>query len=274
MIRRAVRRLRVTALALLCALTVASCAPLFPGEAEGPFDGDWLLVQAGWGEAQFTVEGAGITLVSDGESVSGFSGCRQYAYAMSGDAEDFRIGDAVEPGSIADPYEDMLPCNGSLKRIESRFLSVLLAAERAEVLGDELLLTAGNSYLFFKAFPPFPAAKLMGKQWVLNGYGDTWQDRWTTDVVGEPSLRFVGRDRFVGTLGCGGIVGTYRVLGTEVFVTSLHRFGAEGCLSAFSEQDQLLAQFLDGFRVVVVGEEHLMLAHRRLQLMYRAAPDE
>ncbi|MFC0678566.1 hypothetical protein ACFFGH_12020 [Lysobacter korlensis] len=264
----------MTALALVCALTLAACAPLFPGEAEGPFDGDWLLVQAGWGEAQFTVAGAGITLVSDGESASGFSGCRQYAYAMTGEAEDFGFGDPLEPGPTADPYEDMLPCNGSLERIESRYLSVLLAAERAEVRGDELLLTAGNSYLFFKAFPPFPGPQLMGKQWVLNGYGDTWQDRWTTDVIGSPTLRFLSRDRFVGTLGCGGIAGTYRILGTEVFVTSLHRYGADGCLSAFSEQDQLLAQFLDGFRVIVVGDEHLVLAHRRLQLMYRALPAE
>ena len=274
MARRAMRWVRATALALVCALTVAACAPLFPAQAEGPFNGDWLLVQAGWGDARFTVEGAGITLVSDGRSASGFSGCHDYAYRLSGDAEDFRFGEALErqPSGGAYPFDDLVPCNGSLKRIESRYLTVLLAAERVEVRDGELLLTAGNSYLFFRAFPPFPGPQLLRTEWVLNGYGDTWQDRWTTDVIGTPTLRFVSRDRFVGTLGCGRIVGTYRVVRTEVFVTALHRYGAEGCLSAFAEQDQLLGQFLDGFRIVVIGEEHLVLMHRRMQLMYQAAP--
>src|SRR3712207_9546942 len=69
---------------------------------------------------------------------------------------------------------------------------------------------------------------------------------WTVDVVGSPTLRFVGTDRFIGTLGCGSIVGTYRVVRTEVFVVSVQRFGAEECLTAASDQDRLLAQFLDG----------------------------
>ena len=106
---------------------------------------------------------------------------------------------------------------------------------------------------------------------MLEGYGDTWRDTWSVDVIGSPTLRFVGRDRFLGSLGCGSIVGTYRVVRTEVFVVSLQRFGAEGCLSAFSEQDQLLAQFLDGFRAVVAGD-YLILTHETLQFVYSSVP--
>jgi hypothetical protein len=270
MVPQAVRRLRAAALAFLCALTLASCAPFFPAEADGPFPGDWRLVQSGWGEARFSIEGAGITLVSDGESVRGFAGCRQYAYRLSGETDEFRVGEALKP-ALTEPPANYSACQGWLERIESRFLTALLVADEAQVSDDELRLTDGNSYLVFTAIPPFPGPQLSGTEWVLEGYGDTWLDGWNDDVIGSPTLRFLGRDRFLGTLGCRSLVGTYRVVRTEVFVVSMQRFGGEGCQSAYSEQDQLLAQFLDGFRASLAGE-HLILVHERLQLVYRAVP--
>lgn len=270
MMRRAMRGVRALALATLSALVFTACAPLFTADAEGPFDGDWQLVQAGWGNTHFTVEGAGITLVSDRQTAAGFSGCREYAFELHGDADDFSFGEALEDGLPGRPSSGPAICNGSLERIESRYLTVLLAADGADVQSGELLVTAGNSYLVFRAIPPFPGHQLTGIEWVLDSYGETWRGRWTMDIIGAPTLRFLGQDRIVGTLGCGGITATYRVIRTEVFVTSLHRYGAEGCLSAFSEQDQLLAQFLDGFRATVVGE-HLVLTHERVRLVYRAA---
>jgi META domain len=269
-LRRAMRRVRAAALALVCGLALVSCAPFFPSEADGPFPGDWRLVEAGWGEARFTIEGAGITLISDGQSIRGFSGCNDYAYRLTGDADGFRVGDAIDEGPAA-PAPRLGICRGWLERVESRYLGSLLSADRAEVEADELRLTDGNSYLIFAAIPPFPGPQLVGTEWVLEGYGDTWRDTWTVDVIGSPTLRFLGRDRFVGTLGCGSIVGTYRVVRTEVFVVSMQRFGAEGCLSVFSDQDQLLAHFLDGFRAYLTGD-HLILTHERLQLVYSAVP--
>ena len=267
MVRRAVRRLRAAALALVCGFALTSCAAFFPSEADGPFAGDWRLVEAGWGQARFTIEGAGITLVSDGRSVRGFSGCNDYAFRLTGDADALRVGEEVDPA----PPPSLGICSGLLERIEARYLSALFRAERAEVSDEVLRLTDGNSYLLFAAIPPFPLPQLVGTEWVLEGYGDTWQETWTVDAIGSPTLRFVGRDRFLGTLGCGSIVGTYRVVRTEVFVVSLQRFGTEGCLSEFSEQDQLLAEFLDGFRADVTGH-HLILTHERLQLVYSAVP--
>ena len=269
MMRRAVRRLRAAVLALLCAVALTSCAPFFPSEADGPFTGDWRLVEAGWGDARFTIEGAGITLVSDGESVRGFAGCNDYAFRLAGEADALSFGEPLDPGQRT--FTGLEVCRGWLERIESRYLTALLAADRAEVRRSTLRLTGGSSYLVFAAIPPFPGQQLVGKEWVLEGYGDTWRDTWTVDVIGSPTLRFLGRDRFVGTLGCGSIIGTYRVVRTEVFVVSLQRFGAEGCLAAFSEQDQLLAQFLDGFRAYLTGD-HLILTHNRLQLVYSAVP--
>jgi hypothetical protein len=270
MIRRSVRRLRAAVLALLCALTLVSCAPFFPSEAEGPFAGDWRLVEAGWGDARFTIEGAGITLISDGRSARGFSGCNDYAFRITGENGGFRLGNAIESGPTAPPPRLGI-CRGWLERVESQYLTVLYAVDRAEVGFGELRLTDGYRYLLFAAIPPFPGPQLVGTEWVLEGYGDTWRDTWTVDVLGSPTLRFLGRDRFLGTLGCGSVVGTYRVVRTEVFVVSMQRFGAEGCISAFTEQDQLLAQFLDGFRAYLTGD-HLILTHERLQLVYSAVP--
>jgi META domain len=270
MVRGAARRLRAAVLAGTCVLTLASCSAIFPAEADGPFVGDWRLVQAGWGDARFTIEGAGITLVSDGETATGFSGCRDYTFQLTGDTAAFRVDAASDPEPDAPPT-GLEVCNGPLERIEARYLSALLGAERATIRDEELRLTAGNSYLIFTAIPPFPGPRLTGVEWELEGYGDTWRGTWTDDVIGSPTLRFLGRDRFVGTLGCGSLVGTYRVVRTEVFVMSLQRFGAEGCRSAFSEQDQLLGQFLDGFRAYLAGD-HLILVHHRLQVVYRAVP--
>jgi META domain len=270
MLRRAVRRLRATALTLLCAVALTSCAPFFPSEADGPFTGDWRLVEAGWGDARFTIEGAGITLLSDGNSVRGFAGCNDYAFRLAGEPDALRFGDALDPGPPS-PSAGLEVCRGWLERIESRYLTALLASDRADVQSETLRLSGGNSHLVFTAIPPFPTQQLIGTEWVLEGYGDTWRDTWTVDVVGSPTLRFLGPDRFLGTLGCGSIVGTYRVVRTEVFVVSLQRFGTEGCLSAFSEQDQLLAQFLDGFRAYLTGD-HLILTHDRLQVVYSAVP--
>jgi hypothetical protein len=268
MIRRAVRRLRGASLAILCALALASCAPLFPSEPDGPFTGDWRLVAAGWAESRFTIEGAGVTLASDGRTVRGFSGCNHYTFRLSGDAHALAV-QSLEPGGTELPH--LQSCMGWLERIESRYLTALLGADRAEVGSEELRLSGKDSFLSFAPIPPFPGHQLSGTEWVLEGYGDTWRDAWTVDVVGSPTLRFLGRDRFVGTLGCGSIVGTYRVVRTEVFVVSIQRFGAEGCRSGLSSQDQLLAQFLDGFRAFLAGD-HLILTRERLQLVYSAVP--
>jgi hypothetical protein len=271
MMRQTVRAVRALALALLCAFAVTACAPLLPGEPNGPFNGDWRLVQAGWGSSRFTVVGTGITLVSNGDSVVGFSGCREYAFELSGNAEEWSLGDPLNAEPGFPPPADLAPCSGALERIESRYLGALLSADSAEVRHRELKLTDGTSFLIFTAIRPFPGPQLAGTTWELERYGDTWRLRWETDIVGTPTVRFVGEDRIVGTLGCGGFAGTYRVVRTEVFLLSFQRFGAEGCLSAFLEQDQLLAQFLGGFRATVSGD-HLVLSHKRLQLVYRAVP--
>jgi hypothetical protein len=105
-------------------------------------------------------------------------------------------------------------------------------------------------------------------------YGETWLDRWASGVIGVPTvgLRFVGSDRIAGTLGCGGFAATYRVVRTEVLIMSLHRTDAEGCPPAVREQNRVLADLVDGFRVRLVGDDHLVLTHERVQLMYRTAP--
>jgi hypothetical protein len=267
MSRRAVHSLRAAALWLLCALMLASCAPLFPSEARGPFVGDWRLVQAGWGEAEFTVAGAGITLTSDGETVRGFSGCHSYAFTLTGELTALRIAGPVDAATA--PPAGLAACDGKLERFESRYLSALLAADAGKMRNDTLRLTDGTSYLVFTKIPPFPERQLTGKEWRLEGYGETWGNTWTAELVGSPTLRFLGQDRFVGDLGCGSVLGTYRVVRTQVFVVSMQRFGADECLSAFSGQDQLLAEFLDGFRATLTGD-HLILTHERLQLLYRA----
>jgi len=270
MVPRAVRALRAAVLAVVCGLALAACAPLFPSEAHGPFVGDWRLVEAGWGTARFTIKGAGITLTSDGETAWGFSGCRSYAFGLTGETEAFLIGGPVE-GAPTGPPTSLASCNGVLERIESRYLNALLASDTAELRSSELRLTDGRSYLIFTAIPPFPWPRLAGTEWELEGWGETWRDTWTDEVIGSPTLRFLGPDRFVSTLGCGSIVGTYRVVRTDVFVVSMQRFRSPGCISVFSEQDQLLGQFLNGFRAYLTGD-HLILTHERLQLVYRAVP--
>ena len=269
---RLVRCLLAGLLALLGMVAVAGCAPLSPGNANGPFVGDWQLKEAVWGDTELTVEGAGITLISDGASAAGFAGCNEYAFELSGDPQDFRFGAALPHGPSGPATGDFATCGGSLERIEDRYLTTLLAADDAEVRDGTLWLTAGDDSLRFETIPPFPGPRLVGTEWALMAYGETWLNRWATGVIGVPTLRFVGPDRIVGTLGCGGIAGTYRVVRTEVFVMSLHRFGDEDCPSSSSAQDPLLAQFLDGFRVTLVGDDRLVLTHERLQLMYRAAP--
>jgi hypothetical protein len=269
--RRKVRGVLAGVVAALCSVALAGCGLLSTGDVDGPFVGDWKLVEARWG-AGLDLPRTGITLVSDGDSASGFAGCHEYAFELSGKPEAFKVGKPLEHGPSGPATGDFGTCNSALDRIEARYLTALLSADSAQVRDGALVLTAGYSYLRFEAIPPFPGPRLAGTDWVLEAYGETWLDRWASDVIGVPTLRFVGSDRIVGTLSCGGILGTYRVVRTEVFVMSLHRFGDEKCLSSFSEQDQLLAQFLDGFRVTLAGDDHLVLTHERLQLQYRAAP--
>lgn len=269
--RRTVRAALAGALACLGALASAGCAPLVPGESTGPLVGDWLLLEAGLADAPLEVEGAGITLISDGASAAGFSGCSEYAFEVSGDSEDFRVGVALEQ-TQSDPATGALPaCEESLERVESRYLAALVGADRAEIRDDGLWLTGADGTLHFEPIPRFPALRLADTEWVMLNQARTSRDRWATEVVGVPTLRFVGADRILAPLGCGGVVATYRVVRTEAFVTSLHRVGDEECVRAFSDRDRLLTQFLDGFRVSVVGGDRLVLTHEQLQLTYRAA---
>jgi heat shock protein HslJ len=269
--RRTGRAFGAAVVAAVSAMLVAACAPFLPGSPDGPFNGDWLLVEAGWGDTGFRVDRAGITLMSDGRSAAGFSGCSEYAFELSGDADEFRIAEAVGGNSSSVTADELVTCHGYLDRLESRYLSLLLAADEVERTDTELVLRSGDSSLVFVAFPPVRSSELLRTEWVLSGYGNTWQDRWSTDIVGSPTLRFLDDERFVGSLGCGGFVGNYRVVRTQLFVTTLHRQATEECRSEGSAQDALFARFLDGFRVIVLGREHLVLLHNQTQLFFTAA---
>ena len=105
----------------------------------------------------------------------------------------------------------------------------------------------------------------------MMAYAETRADRWTTEVIGCRGCASPVPTGSSAHLGCCGVVATYRVVRTEVFVMSLQRFGAEECVSWFCEQGHLLAQFLDGFPVTMVGDDRLALSHERLELMDRAS---
>src|SRR5215218_287112 len=144
--RRKVRGVLAGVLAALSAVALAGCGLLSTGNAEGPFVGDWKLVDARWG-AGLELPRTGITLVSDGDSVSGFSGCHECAFELSGKPEEFEVGRPLEHGPSGPATGDFGTCNSALDRIEARYLTALLAAESAEVRDGALVLTAGYSYL-------------------------------------------------------------------------------------------------------------------------------
>jgi heat shock protein HslJ len=220
-------------------------------------EGSWELVSGTHeGGRVAAPAGARITLVIDGDEVSGTAACNQYGGAATIDGDTF---------SIEELSHTEMGCP-ALMDAEAAFLDALTAVDSIRVAGDRLVLGGDATELTFAPLPPVPTAELVDTAWRLDTLlsGDT-----AASADDGGSLRLTRDGAIEGSTGCRAFSGRYTLRGDEVVVTQLT--ADEGaCTEALQWQDDHVVQVLgDGFRATVEGGR-LTLESGRLGLAFRA----
>jgi heat shock protein HslJ len=252
------------ALGAICALAISACAGILPTQPAGPIEGDWLLMRADGLETSLPVADAGVSLVIDGDSATGFGGCGKYAFSLTGDTAHLRFGEPA-PGTLR---SGRLFCAPDLEDAQAHYIGALRSSFLAVLTDHHLRLLGDKTMLLFRPAPPPP--RLTGTSWVLESHGDTWQTQQSTRVVGDTTLSFVGANQFVARLACGQVVGFYQVARSKIEVVSYARRGLHWCPVNALVDDLKVGDLLNGFRAEIDGDR-LILTRNRLEVAFRAA---
>ena len=247
-------------LAVLAILLAACTAGVSPSPSAQPLDlqGAWLLVSGdGPNGAVPMVNGSRITMVVDGNQVSGQSACNHYGgmVAIAGDQVRFD-GMAVTEMACAEP----------IMASEAAFWEAFAGVTAAVRDEDELTLGGPDVELHFELQPPVPVADLVDTQWLLDSLfsGDAVQS-----VDGQPTLTLSSDGSLAATTGCRELTGRYVVVGDVVDTPELAADGDCGPALA-AQNDHVLSVIEGGFTVRVDGQQLTLTGDGGLGLIYRA----
>lgn len=233
-----------------------------PNDSSSTYDGTWTLLEGRGPKGDVAViDGYRVTLVIEGERISGTAACNSY------------FGDATIDGtsfSVAGVGSTEMGCRRDVMKAEDAYISALPAIETIQRNKDRLTLTGRKSELRYELEPPIPTADLVGTRWELESliYG-TGEDGVATSV--EPAYLLLKEDGTVaGTSGCRDLYGEWTESGDEISFTT---FGAKGsCPKSLQEQDgHVVAVLGDGFTVEIEENRLSVISPGDLGLDYRAA---
>lgn len=233
-----------------------------PNDSSSTYDGTWTLLEGRGPKGEVAViDGYRVTLIIEGERISGTAACNSY------------FGDATIDGtsfSVPGVGRTEMGCRRDVMRAEDAYISALPAIETIQRNDDRLTLMGRESELRFELELPIPTADLVGTRWELESliYG-TGDDGYATSV--EPAYLLLREDGTIdGTTGCRDLYGEWTESGDEISFTT---FGAKGsCSEDLGEQDDHVVTVLgDGFTVEIEENRLSVTSHGDLGLDYRAA---
>jgi heat shock protein HslJ len=245
--------------ALLIAIALTSAACLEPGSTDS-VEGPWQLTRGTVdGEEIPILESHPITIVFEGNQVSGTASCNGYGGTYDRSGSTITFDDLAMTEMACSPPETMTA--------EAMYAEALTRVDTVTV--DQGLTLSGDGVeLVFEALEPVPDAALTNTVWVLDGLisGDA-----VSSVMGaRATLEFFTDGSMLGSTGCRQFSGQYTISGADVVTTELAADGQE-CEPDLAEQDNHVLTVLgDGFRVEVDGDNMTLWSVGDEGLMYLA----
>jgi len=247
-----------TGLAVL--LVLAACRA--PGGApsatsSGTLDGTWTLESGtSGGEALPLVAGRAITLVIDGDKVSGRA-CNLYGGPIDVNGSRITLGQL----SMTE-----MACDEPMMSAEAAYHAALSKVDTAERRGDTLTLSGAQVSLRYRLEPPVADQPLIATTWTLESVisGDV-----ASSTLGEAAtLRLAPDGTLSGSTGCRSFTARYTLAGDRVSVSDLAA-DARLCTQELTPQDEHVLSVLSGpFTVSVDGASLTVTAEDGSGLQY------
>lgn len=243
--------MRLTALiayAAAAVLTLTACGDEEPGDSvRHDWDGVWVLASGTQqGGPLVLVDSHPVTLVLDGDAVSGISACNHYGGTVTRSGDSFTVG-AMSMTEMACPPDSVLT-------LESAFHAALNDVTTAALDGDLLTLSGDAVELVFERQPAVPSADLLGTTWMLDSLlaGDV-----VSSTMGTGSLILSADGTVSGSTGCRNFTGSWEQDGTSLrFQLATTR---QACPDETRAQDQQVLAVLDAQPEFAIDGQSLTL---------------
>jgi len=213
-----------------------------PGSAVG-LDGVWQVTSGTVdGEPVQLIDGAPITFIVQGATLSGTASCNSYGFT-------FEVRDVgVE---IVDGWVNEMGCEPAVTELEQLYLRSV--GPIATFVVDDAALTwkTPNATWVFSRVPPTPDTLLIGTNWILNG---VLYEFGGMSAMGIEAGRIVFADdgTITGSTSCRDISGTWILDGDTVNIADVTITG--DCTGALAKVDEIVARVLnEGFSGSIDG---------------------
>lgn len=243
-----IRRAPVAVVAVVVAAATVGCGDRVGTAGAGDVDleGSWHLVTGSDAQGELDLTGRDVTLVVEGDEVSGTSACNHYFGDVTVDGEDVTFGGlgGTEMG-----------CDPPVMDLEQRYLTALAAVEQGVRTRDDLTLIGPDVSLDLALDPPVEDASLTGTVWRLTSLieGET-----ASSVLGEGRLVFGDEGTFEGSTGCRELRGEYTLDGGTVSDVTLDT-GDGSCPPDLRRQHRHVVEVLEGGFTATVDGSRLTL---------------
>ncbi len=221
------------AIGLVLVLILSACRGVGGGQAAS-LDGTWTLESGtSGGQAIPLVAGRPITLVIDGDKVSGRA-CNLYGGSIDVNGSRITLGQL----SMTE-----MACDEPMMSAEAAYHAALSKVDSAARSGDTLTLSGSQVSLRYRLEPPVADQPLIATTWQLTSLisGDT-----ASSTLGEPAtLRLAPDGSVAGSTGCRSFSARYTVNGDRVSVTDLAT-DKRLCTRELTDQDELVLSVLSG----------------------------
>ncbi len=253
------RSVVLAAIGLALVLLLAACRGAGSGQTVS-LDGMWILESgANAGAAIPLVPGRDVTLVIDGDTVSGRA-CNHYAGTIS------ISGNHVTLGELA---MTEMACDEPMMSTEAAYHAALAAVDSAARSGDALTLSGPDVTLRYRFEPPAADMPLIATRWVLETLVD---GEVASSTLGEPATLVLLPDgTATGSTGCRSFGASYTLDADRLTLTDLS-IEKRLCTRELTPQDQQVLAVLSGETTATVSGAGLTLsATDGRGLEYRAA---
>lgn len=247
------------ALISLIALMAAAC---LGSDFADSVEGSWQMTSGTVdGEEIPLLDANPITMVLEGDQISGTASCNGYSGTFDLDGSEITIGAVAMTEMACFPEETM--------QAEAMFGQALTRVDTV-TLDEQLTLSGNGVEMVFEALQPVPDAELTNSVWKLDGLISN--EAVSTPVLGtNATVEFFTDGSMLGDTGCRPFSGQYSISGDEVVVEEIASDGHE-CEPDVADQDELfLAVIENGFRVEIEGDRLTARSGDDLGLTFLAA---
>lgn len=246
------------AIGLALVLMLAACRGAGSGQTP-TLDGTWILAAGtSSGAAIALVPGRDVTLVIDGDKVSGRA-CNLYSGSITVDGSHVTLGELAMTE---------MACDGPLMTTEAAYHEALGRVDAASRSGDTLTLTGPDVTLRYTLAPPVADIPLIATHWVLETLvdGDV-----ASTPLGEPATLLLAPDGTAsGSTGCRSFTAQYSA--GDQLVLSHFSVQTVMCTQDLTPQDRLVTDVLSsGASITVSGATLTLSAADGRGLVYRVS---